>query len=326
MAFIKTRAAAGFVAVCILLSGCSILKPSPSGIYHSVNAASVEILVDGRIEGSGWFAASDGYIITAAHAVNKTNACNVEIISGSAGRLPAEIVAKDNGNDIALLHVTGGRPPFPFLRISEEMPSPGDSLYLYGIAMFNHSIMLGGIAARENTTFTYYSHLQMLVRCYHVTAPSPPGTSGGPWVNTRGLVAGNQSGFITHNNTGAGIALVAPPDAIRRLVSTHQSTVTPTLGCGLEELWTQSVGFIKRFPEGTEGLITIPIHENGAAAAAGLNKESLITAVEGKPVRYKDDLYNVIYDMKPGDQVNLTILDPDTTDPHNVQLTLGHPK
>lgn len=318
------RAFAGFIAVCLLVSGCSLLKPSGTSLYQFVRESSVEVLVDGRLEGSGWFAGPDGYVITAAHAVNGTNVCNIEIISGTAGRLPAEIAAKDNGNDIALLRVIGGKQPFSFLRIAKQIPAPGDPVYLYGVALFNHSIMLGGIVAREGTTFTYYPDRQMLVRCYHVTAPSPPGTSGGPWVNSRGLVVGNQSGFITHNNAGAGIALVASPDAIRKLVSTRESVSTPMLGCGLEELWTQSVGFIKRFPKGTEGLITIPIHKDGPVEAAGLSKESLITAVEGKPVRYKDDFYKVIHEKKPGDKINVTVLDPDKSIPHDVQITLGN--
>jgi serine protease Do len=301
----KTLVSFLLAGACLIASGCASIKsPHGSKLYQAARSASVEILVDGRLEGSGWFADPEGYVITAAHAVGGTN-INIEISSDIFDRLPAEIAARDKGSDIALLRVIGGKRPFPFLRIAKQIPAAGSPVYLYGAALFHHAIMLGGMVAREGTTFTYYTDRQMLVRCYHVTAPSPPGTSGGPWIDGRGNVIGNQSGFITHNNAGAGIALVAPPDAIQRLVSTRQSVITPTLGCGLEELWTQSVGFIKRFPKGTEGIITIPIHKGGPVEAAGLNKESLIVAIEGKPIRYKDDLY-------------------DKTEPHDVQITLGN--
>jgi len=237
------------MSILVLFNGCISFHDSHrKNLYQYIKAASVEILVDGHLEGSGWFANPDGYVTTAAHAVNRTNT-SIEIISGNKGRLPAEVIASDRGHDIALLKVKGGTGPFQFLKIADSIPAPEDPVYLYGSALFHHGIMLGGIVARDGTTFTYYTDRQMLVRCYHVTAPSPPGTSGGPWVDRRGRVVGNQSGFITHHGSGAGIALVAPPDAIVRLVTTRKSVSTPSLGCGLEELWTQSPGFIKRFPK-----------------------------------------------------------------------------
>ncbi|OGV66579.1 MAG: hypothetical protein A2283_05355 [Lentisphaerae bacterium RIFOXYA12_FULL_48_11] len=306
------------------LNGCTTNKSSHGrDLYQHVKTASVEILVNGHLEGSGWFGDPEGYVITAAHAVNKTN-ITIEIISGEKRRLPAEITAIDRGHDIALLKINGSKEPYPFLKIATGIPEPSKPVYLYGAALFHHGIMLGGIVARDGTTFTYYTDRQMLVRCYHVTAPSPPGTSGGPWIDRNGAVVGNQSGFITHHGTGAGIALVAPPDAIQRLITSRKSIPTPTLGCGLEELWTQSPGFIKRFPPGTEGVITIPIHANGPVESAGLNKESLILSVEGKPVRYKDDLYKTIHIRKPGDTINVKVLAPDTTTPRDVKITLGN--
>ncbi|MDD4870526.1 MAG: trypsin-like peptidase domain-containing protein [Kiritimatiellae bacterium] len=311
------------INVLLLFNGCISLNDSHRrDLYRHIKAASVEVLVDGHLEGSGWFADPAGYVITAAHAVSRSN-ISIEIVFGNKGRLPAEIIASDRGHDIALLKIKEGTGPYQSLKIADSIPDPEAPVYLYGSPMFHHGIMLGGIVARDSTTFTYYTDRRMLVRCYHVTAPSPPGTSGGPWVDRRGQVVGNQSGFITHQGTGAGIALVAPPDAIHRLVATKKSVPTPTLGCGLEELWTQSPGFIKRFPKGTEGVVTIPIDKGGSVEAAGLNKESLIISIEGQAIRYKDDLYRVIHARKPGDIINIKVLDPDKTTPRDVQIKLG---
>lgn len=320
----KTVISGCLFGISLLMAGCAVTgSRHTASLYQRVKNASVEILVDGHLEGSGWFADAEGFVITAAHAVSRTNT-NIEIISENIGRLPVEIVAADRGHDIALLKVKNGKEPFSFLKIAQCIPEPSKPVYLYGAALFHHGIMLGGIVAREGTTFTYYTDRQMLVRCYHVTAPSPPGTSGGPWIDKDGDVVGNQSGFITHHGTGAGIALVAPPDAIKKLVTSKKSIPTPTLGCGLEELWTQSPGFIKRFPSSTEGVITIPIHAGGPVEAAGLTKESLIVSIEGKSVRYKDDLYKAIHARKPGDIIKVKVLDPDKSTTRNVQITLGN--
>lgn len=307
----------------VLLSGCLAPRPSHNScLYQRIKSAAVEVLVDGRIEGSGWFVNAAGDVITAAHAVSRTNS-TLEVLVTTRERLPADVIASDKGHDLALLRVRGGNTHHPFLRVADQFPAAGESVYLYGIPVFQHGVMLGGIVARDDTTFTYYSDRQMLVRCYHITAPSPPGTSGGPWVDARGHVVGNQSGFLTDKGVGAGVALVSPPDAIRRLITTRTSVPTATLGCGLEELWTQSPGFIRRFPKGAEGVVTVPMDKGGPAETAGLTKESLIVAIQGRAVRYKDDVYGMVHVKKPGDLIRVTVLDPDQTTARDVQIKLG---
>src|SRR6266404_1229802 len=48
-----------------------LLAPPLDGaaLYDRARAASVEILVAGRQDGSGWFASDDGLVVTAAHVV-----------------------------------------------------------------------------------------------------------------------------------------------------------------------------------------------------------------------------------------------------------------
>ena len=154
---------------------------------------------------------------------------------------------------------------------------------------------------------------------------SPPGTSGGCWVDRRGRVIGVQSGYlnIDKTRTPSGIAFSAPPDAIRRLLDRRGAPPAATLGTRLDELWTQPEGFIARLPAGAEGVITVVPIKGGPVASAGLNKESLITAVDGRTVRYRDELLGIIRAKKPGDKVTLTVQDPNGKDPHEVKVRLG---
>ncbi len=312
------------LAASCLLVGCVALKPRRGrdfDLYERARRASVEILVAGRLEGSGWLAAADGVVVTAAHVLAGADD-RIEVIHAGGQRLPAKALAFDWGHDIALLQIEGGAAPWPRLDVAEGMPPPGAPVLFYGSALFRHGIMLGGTAAQASTTFNYFADRGMPMRAYHITAPSPPGTSGGPWLDRSGRVVGNQSGFVTHRQSGAGIAIVAPPDAIRHLLRRRESVVRPSMDCGLEELWSQPKGFIQRFPEGTEGVITIPLQKKGAAKAAGLNRESLITAIDGRPVRYRDDVYNLVWQRQPGDLVALDVLPPENAAPRRVWLTL----
>jgi S1-C subfamily serine protease len=125
-----------------------------------------------------------------------------------------------------------------------------------------------------------------------------------------GRVAGNQSGYINSGAASSGIALVAPVSAIRKLVTERRADPAPSLGCGAEELWTQSTGFIKRLPAGISGLVTIPLLTNGPAARAGLTKESLITRADEFPLRYTADLLPALDAHKPGGEMELEVWTP----------------
>ncbi|MBI1372270.1 MAG: PDZ domain-containing protein [Phycisphaera sp.] len=296
-------------------------KIDTGAIYEKARAASVEVLVGGRLDGSGWFADPEGYIVTAGHAVWHRDE-KVSVSSATLGRIPVEVVAFDLGHDIALLKAPKRDTPYPHLEINEHVPAPGQPVYLFGSAMFRHEVMVSGSVARAEPTFEYLSDQGHFARVYHVSAPSPKGTSGGCWLDSEGRVIGNQSAFMSQDGHGTGIAMTAAPDAIARLVKTRQSAATPSLGTAFEELWTQPVGFIKRFPEGTSGLVPVLAVKDGPAEQAGLVGDIVITAVDGRPFRYRDTLLRHIRSKKAGDEVTLSILAPDGGEPREIKITL----
>jgi S1-C subfamily serine protease len=295
-------------------------------LYEHVKSAAVEILVHGRLDGSGWFASEDGLVVTAAHVVWKRvekGEGNLEVMSPTLGRLDAQVLCVDRGHDLALLRARVGDQKAPFLNVARAMPEPLEDAFLFGMANFRHDVLIRGSVARAGTTFEYFDKEASYVEMYHVSAPSPPGTSGGCWVDRRGRVVGNQSGFVTLDRVGVGIALVAPPTAIRRLVEERTGARTPTLGCGLEELGSQSVGYIARFPPRTSGLAPVLLVPGGPADKAKLGDTTLIVAIDGHPVARRDDLLSRLVAHKPGDSVTLKVLAPDGGKTHDIEIALG---
>ena len=59
-----------------------------AGLYEKARQASVEILVDDHLDGSGWFADTKGMVFTAAHVIGRPGR-RIEILSPAAGRLEA---------------------------------------------------------------------------------------------------------------------------------------------------------------------------------------------------------------------------------------------
>ncbi|MEM7392116.1 MAG: PDZ domain-containing protein, partial [Verrucomicrobiota bacterium] len=136
-------------------------------------------------------------------------------------------------------------------------------------------------------------------------------------------VIGTQSAFVSQDKIGLGIALSAAPDAIERLVKTKKSAETPSVGTAFEELWTQPVGFISRFPEGTRGMVPVLPTENGPAQKAGLMGDVVITQINGIPLTFRDTLLEILRTKKPNDEVEFTVLRPDGGTTETIKVTIS---
>ena len=305
--------------------GPSIANRSPlSGaeLYRRVAAAGIEVLMDGRHTGSGWFADAGGLIVTAGHMVWEKGG-KIEVMSPSIGRVDAQIVAVDRGHDLALLEIVKPDRSYSALQIAEAFPEPLAEIYLYGAPMFRHELLLTGRVARPVPCYELRNDMKCYAPTYYVTGPSPAGTSGGCWVDGQGRVVGNQSGFISIERNTVGISQVIPPEAIRRLVRTRQAPQTADMGVVIEELWEKSKDFIAKFPVGAEGVVVVRVNDSGPAQLADIKPDNLITALNGKPIRLRDDLFNYVRSKKPGDEVVVRLFQPGNPKPRQVPVILN---
>lgn len=326
------------MSVCALCGGVSaqpappamlnsnIINPvvrSPQGLgpqlYTRARAATVEILTDGRLDGTGFIIAPDGRFITAAHVVEQPRK-RIEART-IYGRVEAHLLALDLGHDLALMQLdsapTGA--DWPALSIASHMPPVTAPVYLLGTPNFRHHVLLRGMMARDLPTYEYLPELHRYVSIMHVSASSPAGTSGGPWMNGRGEVVGAQSGMMTSPNGPVGVAYMAPLPAIQALVRRGVDTQIAWPGLAVEELWEQRRSFIAKHPEGTEGLVVM--QARGPAREAGLRYHDIIVAIDGRHTPLRDDLIAHVRAKSPGETVTLTVLRGDER--RRVKLTLG---
>lgn len=317
-----TRRLTAVLGLCVLCGCAPRMGADGRALYERVRRASAFVLVSGRHQGSAFFAAADGLVVTSAHMV-KGKTDGIEVVSPVCGRLNVERVAMDLGHDIALLRAPRRDAPYPCLPVARRAPAPASEVFLFGDPVFRHRLLLTGFVSLAEPTYSHNPGIGGYIRVYYVTGTSPGGTSGGCWVNRDGRVVGVQSGFLNSPKAPAGIAVVTPPDAIQQLLATKTSREVATLGTRLDELWTQSVGFIARFPKGTEGVLTVRPRKDGPVAKAGLTKESLITAIDGKPVVYVDDVMAAVRSKRPGDTITLQVLDPGGKPHRSVTIRLA---
>ncbi len=132
--------------------------------------------------GTGFFVGADGYIVTNAHVVD---GCEVpKIVYGSSEPAEARVVARDAGNDLALLKVGFTCDHVARLRTGVKV---GEELAAFGYPLF------GRLSSGGNFTLGNVSALSGMrndSRHIQITAPLQPGNSGGPVVDRAGNLIG----------------------------------------------------------------------------------------------------------------------------------------
>ena len=305
------------LGVIILFQGCSTTQTNePSAdLVDTLYRTCVEILADGEMAGSGAFVSSDGYILTAAHCI-RTPEIKLEILSNIAGRRTASLIAVDKGHDIALLKIETEK-KLPSLPISKQSPAVGQTIYVVGSPLKRHGLLVQSVIASQSE-YEYLNDQRAYIPVRFITTMAPKGLSGGNWVNADGEIIGVMSGRLNEPIEGtsdhvisSGIAFITELEAIRHLVETKKHADSPSIGGIFEELWTQTPGFQKRFEAGMEGLVIHQIRAGGPLEKAGLEHENLIVEADGKKIRYRRELMEIIRRKKTGDKLYIRYIMPD---------------
>ena len=292
--------------IAVWSGGCSTPIHSGSVAYDRVQPAAVEILVNGRMAGSGSIVDKNGTVLIAAHMLPK-GASKLEAHARTLGRYPVRLVALDQAHDLALLQLPARDEPWPHLAVAQQTPQAGERVFVFGAPVFRHEVMLAGTVARARPTFEFYNGAFREI--LHITAISPIGTSGGPWVNARGEIFGVQSAAMTIKGGHQGVAYAAPLSAIRELINRRENIQAATLQAGFEELWSQQPGFLNKLPKDFRGVVVRQLNGNGTAAKAGLKEWDIVVSVNGKTYERTEKLLRFIRSKKPGDTLQLKATD-----------------
>lgn len=136
--------------------------------------------------GSGVAIATGGEVLTNAHVVE---ACqSIKLTFGDGTSETADLVARDEKNDLALLRIKRKFDPARIAVFRDGPPvRPGDSIVVLGYPLS------GVLATGPNLTVGNVSALAGLgddTRYIQISAPVQPGNSGGPLLDTSGHLIG----------------------------------------------------------------------------------------------------------------------------------------
>ena len=261
--------------------------------------------------GSGAFISDDGYIVTNNHVIEDADELIVALFDGR--EFEAEVVGADPFSDLAVLKVDGeGFPTLSFgdsdaLRVGQWVLAFGSPLS----ADLSNTVTSGIVSSlgrfsgapdpRGRTTISNYIQTDAAVN---------PGNSGGPLVNLRGEIVGINSAIATRTGTYNGISFAIPSNIVR-------STVEQIIDTGTVERGYLGISFNEASPAlrrqygvgpGAAYIADIAPDATGRtpAADAGLQRDDLITAIDGVELTDSRQIVSLISSKRPGDEVEIT--------------------
>ena len=255
--------------------------------------------------------AAQGYIVTNNHVVSGADGVDGAEIravftdgSGSA----ATIVGRDPASDLAVLKVDKPGLVAASLGESDDV-QVGDPVVAIGSPLGLAGTVTSGIVSALHRPVRLSgegSDTNAVINAIQTDASINPGNSGGALVDASGAVIGINSAIASLGGTGTqggsiGLGFAIPIDTVRgiaeQLIATGKA-VHASLG-----LNTRSVTDGQR-----DGALVLNVEPGSPAAAAGVEEQDVVIAVDGDAVDSSEELAVAVDEHRPGDTITLEVV------------------
>lgn len=282
-----------------------LAKEEPSVVAIRTGSAAGGSASQGGGAGTGFVITPDGYIVTNNHVIADSGG-KISVAFADGKTRSATIVGADPTNDIAVIKVDATNLPVSTLGNSKDL-KVGDDVVAIGNALAldgGPSVTRGIVSAlgRSITTNTG-STLSDLIQ---TDAAINPGNSGGPLVNADGNVVGINTAAADPSaaqNIGFAIPIDAAKPIIEELkqgkdrrpgfLGVRAQTLTPAIANQLGSSLTS-------------GAVVQSVTVDSPAEKAGLARSDIVTEVDGKAIKTREELTSTISGKRPGDKVTIT--------------------
>lgn len=281
------------------------LSESLAGAIEKVAAVVVAVDARPRVATSGvhW---RDGIIVSTNHTIRRDE--EITVTTNEGRTLPATLVGRDAGTDLAVLRVEGGTDA---LKTSIEIGDAG------ALKVGNLVLAVGRTDTRGATASFGIVHAVSaegwrtwrggeIDRLIRLDLSIALGFSGGALVDTEGRVHGINTSALAR---GAGLTI--PAATVNRVVDALMQRgriARPYLGVGmypvnLPDTLQTSLGL-----PSNRGLIMLSVEPGAPAAKAGMLVGDVLIALDGKPIADTDDVQAVLGTESVGQEVKASII------------------
>lgn len=280
-----------------------------------------------RGTGSGFVWDARGYLVTNEHVVRGGDAFVVTLSDGTS--LDAFLVGVDPDHDLAVLKVedvsNAGLPPLAIgtsgnLRVGQSVFAIGNPFGL------DQTLTTGVISGLDREIRTDSG--RRVDGVIQTDAAINPGNSGGPLLDSAGRVIGINTAIATQTGQYSGVGFAVPIDTVNRVVPRLIRGERPRrAGLGITLLAPSWLARARIEGVGVERVLP----DSGAAKAGlrGLEQDArrgrwrlgdIIVAIDDKPVKMRNDLFDALDAYEVGDTVTVKVRRTDGE--HGVKVTL----
>ena len=258
-------------------------------------------LQNGQSSGTGVVLTHNGYLVTNAHVVDGARQIQVLLTDGRS--FSAQLVGVDSFSDLAVLYIAADDlTPAEFgnseqVRVGDAVAAIGDPL---GIDL--RGTMTDGIISAINRNLITGGRSMTLLQ---TNAALNSGNSGGPLINCHGQVIGINTLKIGAFSDAAGveglgfaIPSITVKEVVDQLISQGYVSGRPALP--LDGTWVSS--YLQQFRHLPAGLYITQPPKN-----ANIQAQDILLSVDGVRVTNADELNEVLYSHKVGDEVELVL-------------------
>ena len=293
---------------------------NPERIAERIDHAVVEILVNGRMSGSGAIISQTGIVATAAHVMSNQDA-TLEVLMFDNQRIPVTVHAKDAGHDVLLLKLARRAAGYPYIAPSKRPLTTGSRVYMIGTPLFRHRLLFSGTVAKAKPSAEFLN--PHYIQIFYIQSASPHGTSGAVWVNGWGQYVGIQSSMLWINNAPQGVAFASPYSTIKDLLNNPRLVQTATAGFAVEELSEQKPEYLKHVSPDLRGVVIKVILKGSPLEEAMIAKDTILTHIDDTVIETRDAFVEIIRSHDPADLIQVTLRDADGNNERVIEIKLG---
>ncbi len=276
------------------------------------------------VSGTGFIVSEDGYIMTNEHVIEDAYANNLEVnvIMYDGTTYVAEIIGfEDSDSDIAVLKIDAEGLNAVQIADSDEI-LVGEDVYAVGnpLGELTYTMTEGMVSAldREITSLDNYTGVVNTIDMLQISAAVNSGNSGGPIYNSRGEVIGvvtaKYGGGTNGEDSVEGLGFAIPiNDAVaiaNDLIEKGYVSGKPYMGVLIDADMDAKIAAYYGVPMGA--FIETVIADT-CAERAGLQVGDIITGIDDKEIKGRNDVIEALKDYSAGDTATLTVSRNDQT-------------
>ena len=256
-------------------------------------------------QGSGFIISPDGYIITNHHVVDGADNIAVQLDDGR--EFDATIVGSDEQTEIAVIKIEAtGLPVLTLgnsdtLRVGEWVLAIGNPFGL------SHSVTAGIVSARGRSDVGLNAG-GLIADFIQTDAAINPGNSGGPLLNLDGQVVGLNTAILSRSGGYMGIGFAIPINMVKYVseqLIANGKVIRGFLGIQIQDFDAEMSNFFKGVDQ---GVLVSEVMPDTPAAGAEIQREDVIVALNGQPVKTADTFKSRVSIIPPGGTAELTIM------------------